>query len=349
MELSCGLYSLAMIYVTLPDDRPRRLPFYLAMEEYLASMPGLEGSVMFMWQVDPTVICGRNQDVEKEVDLAYCRENSIDVVRRKSGGGCVFADRSNIMFSMVTPSADVCTTFSAYTGMIAGMLRAIGLDATDNSRNDILIGDRKVSGNAFYHLPGRSIVHGTMLYDIDPRHMGRAITPSRAKLESKGVKSVNSRLTTVREHSSITLPEFMAHARAWLCGNAEYRLTPDDVAAIEVLEQAYYRPGWLLRPLRHRSTAVTFSRHVEGVGEIRPDITLAPDGSIECINLTGDFFLLSDLDTSLLHRLKGVLPTREAMTSALAGVDASHTIAGLSTGRFIEILTENLKQTTIYE
>lgn len=338
-----------MIYVTLPDDRHRRLPFYLAMEEYLASIPGIGDSVMFMWQVDPTVICGRNQDVELEVDLDYCRENSIDVVRRKSGGGCVFADRSNIMFSMITPSVDVRTTFSAYTGMVAGMLRAIGLDATDNSRNDILIGDRKVSGNAFYHLPGRSIVHGTMLYDMDSRHMGRAITPSRAKLESKGVKSVSSRLTTVREHSAITLDAFMTHARAWLCGSSEMRLTPCDVAAIESIEQAYYRPGWLLRKMGHRRHSGPFSRRIEGVGEICPDITLAPDGTIDRVNLTGDFFLLSDLDTSLLDNLRGVSPTSEAVTAALAGVDASRTIAGLSTGRFAEIITEYLKQPSVYE
>lgn len=338
-----------MIYVTLPDDRHRRLPFYLAMEEYLASIPGIEDSVMFMWQVDPTVICGRNQDVELEVDLDYCRENSIDVVRRKSGGGCVFADRSNIMFSMITPSSDVRTTFSAYTGMVAAMLRAIGLDATDNSRNDILIGDRKVSGNAFYHLPGRSIVHGTMLYDIDPCHMGRAITPSRAKLESKGVKSVSSRLTTVREHSVLTLDQFKTHARAWLCGNSEMRLTPCDVAAIERIEQTYYRPGWLLRKLRGRSHSAPFSRRIEGIGEICPDITFAPDGTIDRVNLTGDFFLLSDLDTTLLDYLRGISPTSEAVTAALAGVDASRTIAGLSTDGFAGIITEYLKQPSIYE
>lgn len=338
-----------MIYVTLPDDRPRRLPFYLAMEEHLASMPGLQDSVMFMWQVDPTVICGRNQDVELEVDLAYCRDNAIDVVRRKSGGGCVFADRSNIMFSMITRSADVQTTFAAYTGMVAGMLRAIGLDATDTSRNDILISGRKVSGNAFYHLPGRSIVHGTMLYDIDPRHMGRAITPSRAKLESKGVTSVASRVTTIREHSSISLTDFKTHARAWLCGTAEMRLTPADVAAIEAIEQTYRRPGWLLKHPSRRHSAAPKSVRIEGVGELCPDITLAPDGTIARVNLTGDFFLLSDLDTSLLDSLRGLPPTPEAIAAALAGVDVSRTIAGLSTPRFVEILTEYLKQPSIYE
>ncbi len=65
------------------------------------------GNYFFSWQVNPTVICGRNQEIDKEVNLAYCRANGIDVVRRRSGGGCVFADRQNFMFSFITDSNDM--------------------------------------------------------------------------------------------------------------------------------------------------------------------------------------------------------------------------------------------------
>lgn len=163
----------------------RRLPFFLALEEWVARrMPA--GDYFFSWQVDPTVICGRNQEIDKEVNLEYCRSHGIDVVRRRSGGGCVFADRQNFMFSFITASDMVVEVFAAYTEMIAAALRKVGIDATSTGRNDITIGGKKVSGNAFYHLPGRSIAHGTMLYDFDPVHISNAITPSKAKLESKG-------------------------------------------------------------------------------------------------------------------------------------------------------------------
>lgn len=323
-----------MIYVDLPDTLQRPLPFYLAMEELLAAMPDAPDHLFFMWQVDPTVICGRNQDVELEVNLPYCRANAIDVVRRKSGGGCVYADRSNIMFSYITHSADVVTTFTRYTSTVAAMLRSMGLDASATDRNDILIGRRKVSGNAFYHLPGRSIVHGTMLYDTDPVHMANAITPSRAKLQSKGVTSVSSRITTVREHSSMTLEEFKGHARRHLCGNRSITLTPAQVLETERMEQAYRRPGWLegTRTPRRRC------ERIEGVGEIATYMTMLPDGSIDRVNLTGDFFLLSDLDSSLLGRLHGVRPERPELDRALQGIDVAKVIAGLSTPRFVELM-----------
>ena len=164
-----------MKYLELPDNTVRILPFYLAMEEYAARVIG-EESLLFMWQVAPTVIFGRNQLIENEVNLPYCREHSIATYRRKSGGGCVYADMSNIMFSYITRSDNVQTTFNDYTQAIAEMLRSLGLNASSGGRNDVLIDGMKVSGNAFYHLPGRSIVHGTMLYDTDMDHMTQAIT-----------------------------------------------------------------------------------------------------------------------------------------------------------------------------
>lgn len=126
------------------DTTGRRLPFFLALEEWVARrLPA--GNYFFSWQVNPTVICGRNQEIDKEVNLAYCRANGIDVVRRRSGGGCVFADRQNFMFSFITDSNDrVAEVFSRYTAMIADALRKLGFDAIESGRNDITIGEKKV-------------------------------------------------------------------------------------------------------------------------------------------------------------------------------------------------------------
>ena len=97
-----------MIYVSLPNDEQRKLPFYLAVEEYVArELPA--GDYFFMWQVQPTVIFGRNQLIEAEVDIDYCRANGIATYRRKSGGGCVYADLDNIMFSYITPDSNAQT------------------------------------------------------------------------------------------------------------------------------------------------------------------------------------------------------------------------------------------------
>ena len=122
------------------------------MEEYIARNLD-KGEYFFMWQVDPTVIFGRNQLIQNEVNIEYCRQHNIQTYRRKSGGGCVYADMTNIMFSYITPDENVSLTFSRYIDMVSEMLRKLGIPAETSGRNDIMIEGRKVSGNAFYHIP----------------------------------------------------------------------------------------------------------------------------------------------------------------------------------------------------
>ena len=193
-----------MKYIELPAEQPRQLTFYLAMEEYVARhvlepSEGVNGDCFFMWQVDPSVIFGRNQLLENEVNMNYCREHGIGIYRRKSGGGCVYADRNNIMFSYITAEQNVGFTFNRYVNMVVHVLQRLGVDARASGRNDVMIGDCKVSGNAFYKMPGRSIVHGTMLYDTDMLNMVGAITPTDAKLLSKGIQSVRQRIALLKE------------------------------------------------------------------------------------------------------------------------------------------------------
>lgn len=324
-----------MKYLSLPDTTTRILPFYLAMEEYAARIMG-QDDIFFMWQVQPTVIFGRNQLIDNEVNLDYCREHGIEYYRRKSGGGCVFADMSNIMFSYITRSDNVEMTYSRYTRAVVAMLQQLGLNASDNGRNDILIDGLKVSGNAFYHLPGRSIVHGTMLYDTDMTHITHAITPSKSKLESKGVKSVASRITTICRHCDISLEDFMTHARKTLC-DGEVKLTERDVVEIEQIMQTYLTPEFILGN-NPRCNLVKQGR-IEGVGELQVSLELNRN-AITQINIAGDYFLLGDLDGGLVDKLHGVQFTRESLTEALDKVDVRQIIMNLSTNQFINFLTD---------
>ena len=232
-----------MKYITLPDSRERRLSFYLAMEEYVARHMQ-EPDCFFMWQVAPTVIFGRNQVVENEVNLEYCREHDIRVVRRKSGGGCVYADMDNLMLSMVTDGDNVGFTFNRFVTMIQLALHKIGVSATSTAHNDIMIGDRKVCGTAFYQLPGRSIVHSTMLYDTNMQHMLNAITPSAEKLEKKGIQSVRQRITLLKDHTPLSLDEIKQKIRDTLC-DGDLVLTEEQVAGIEEIEQTYLKQDFI--------------------------------------------------------------------------------------------------------
>ena len=226
-----------MKYITLPFHEVRRLSFYLAMEEYVARHI-VEPDCFFMWQVEPSVIFGRNQVAENEVNLPYCKEHGIKVYRRKSGGGCVYADMDNVMLSFITDGDNVGFAFNRFINMVLLVLRKMGIEATGTSHNDVMIGDRKVCGTACYHLNGRSIVHSTMLYDTNMTHMLNAITPSEQKLQSKGIQSVRQRITLLKDHTALQLDEVKELIVRTLC-NGERILTAEEVAGIERLEQMY--------------------------------------------------------------------------------------------------------------
>lgn len=232
-----------MKYISLPDEKMHRLSFYLAMEEWVARHLD-EPECFFMWQVKPTVIFGRNQVVENEVNVEYCRERGIEMYRRKSGGGCVYADKGNVMLSYVCNGDNVGFTFNKFLNMVLLVLRKIGVEATSSNNNDVMIGDRKVSGTAFYHLPGRNIVHGTLLYDTDMENMLHAITPSREKLQRKGVESVRQRITLLKDHTDMGLDDVKALIRETLC-IGEYVLTLSEVEEIEQLEANYLKEDFI--------------------------------------------------------------------------------------------------------
>ena len=235
-----------MRYIVLKGDQgARRLSFYLAMEEYVARHID-EDDLFFMWQVRPTVIFGRNQSLENEVNVDYCRANEIEMYRRKSGGGCVYADMGNVMLSYISKEENAGLTFNRFINMLLLVLRRMGIEATGTSHNDVMIGDRKVCGTAFYHIPGRSIVHSTMLYDTNMDHMLNAITPSQEKLQSKGIKSVRQRITFLKDHTSLSLNEIKSIVRTTLC-EGELILSQADIEGIEQLEQTYLRKEFINR------------------------------------------------------------------------------------------------------
>ena len=233
-----------MKYVALPFQEPRRLSFYLAMEEFVARHTD-ESDAFFMWQVEPSVIFGRNQVLENEVNVAYCREHGISLYRRKSGGGCVYADMDNLMLSFVTSEENVNFAFNRFVNMVLLVLRKLGIAATGTSHNDIMIGDRKVCGTACYHLEDRCIVHSTMLFDTNMDHMLNAITPSREKLAKKGIESVRQRITLLKDYTTLDSVEALkALIRETLC-EGERMLTASEVAGIEAIEATYLKEEFI--------------------------------------------------------------------------------------------------------
>ncbi len=323
-----------MIYIALPENQSRRLSFYLAMEEYVARrLPAAD--YFFMWRVEPSVIFGRNQLIENEVNLDFCLKHHIQMYRRKSGGGCVYADRQNIMFSHVTSDEQVGFTFSRYMSLIVNVLRRLGVDASGTGRNDVMIGHRKVAGSAFYKIPGRSIIHNTMLYNTDMINMVGSITPSSAKLLSKGVASVRQRVALLKDYLTLSIEEFMDFVRKALC-TEERTLTEADVKAIEDLEQEYLSDEFIYG--KNPQYTLICRRRIESVGELEARLEVK-NGVIKSANLVGDYFLVGDLDKGLLDKLRGVELTHEALYRALPD-RLDDVIMNLMTEDFILLLTD---------
>ena len=170
---------------------------YLRIEQDLAQQ--VQEPTLFTWVVAPTAIYGRHQLREQEVNEAYCAEHGIRVVQRQSGGGCVYADEGNVMVSYVSPSTHNQEVFDEFLAMLSGAFRQLGYDAVTTEHNDILVGGRKVSGTACYTTPTGTVVHASILYDVNLEALEQAITPTAEKLAKHAVQSVRQRVANLRD------------------------------------------------------------------------------------------------------------------------------------------------------
>lgn len=240
-----------MLHITPPANR--RLVWYLAMEEYLAKH--VEEEIFVTWIVSPTVIFGRHQVMEAEVNMAYCRANNIATYRRKSGGGCVYADEGNLMMSLISPNTHSDQVFQEFLDRITYVLCNLGYAAAKSGHNDIMVDGYKVSGNACYAMPTGTIVHGTMLVNVDFDVLQQAITPSVEKLAKHGVQSVRQRvanlstLTTTKHttshQSTLYHPaQFASILHDALCTSSR-ELTTEEIMEIDRIEQSYLEPAFI--------------------------------------------------------------------------------------------------------
>ena len=233
-----------MTYIQAPADK--RLVWYLAMEEYLAKQ--VDEELFVTWIASPTVIFGRHQVMEAEVNVDFCRANGIAMYRRKSGGGCVYADEGNLMMSMISPNKHSDEVFQQFLDKVSGVLRDLGFAAVKSEHNDIMVEGHKVSGNACYALSTGTIVHGTMLVNVDFEALQQAITPSVEKLAKHGVKSVRQRVANLSQYAAFdsikTLDALNAHLIDALCVRAR-ELSNEEIETINIIEKTYLNPQFI--------------------------------------------------------------------------------------------------------
>ena len=324
-----------MKYILLPKpDTIHQLPFYFAVEEYVARHY-TDDDYFMGWRVNPTVMLGRNQLIDNEVNTDYCKEHKIDIFRRKSGGGCIYADKGCIQFSYISRAVNANEAFALYMQRMADLLKGLKIDAQLSGRNDILIDGTKVSGCAFYQLSNRSVLHNSLLFDTQLDHLSNALTPAKEKLQSKGVESVRQRVTNVATYTQLDILAFMDYVRQEMCGTEVLELTEEDMKGVVEIEKELSSDDFVYG--KNPKYSFVRKHRFEGIGTLEAHIELK-NNIIGSINMVGDYFLLGDIDHDFLSLLKGCEFTREAVEERLDGIDLSTIIRGLKLRQFLRLL-----------
>ncbi len=187
----------------------------IALETYLLKEKNLDEPILLFYINEPSIIIGRNQNTIEEINQTYVEENNIHIVRRMSGGGAVYHDLGNFSFCFITEDdGNSFRDFAKFTEPVIEFLHKAGVkDAALKGRNDLTIGEQKFSGNAMYATNGRMTAHGTILFDSDLDAVSSALKPRKDKIESKGIKSVRSRVTNIKPfvdeaYKNMTTEEF---------------------------------------------------------------------------------------------------------------------------------------------
>ena len=218
----------------------------LAMEQYLLEHIPQNSCILYLWQNKNTVVIGKNQNAWKECRTTLLAEEGGKLARRLSGGGAVFHDLGNLNFTFLMANEDY--DVDRQLMVIGEACRLAGVETQRSGRNDVLAGDRKFSGNAFYHNRSNAYHHGTLMVNVDTDKLGRYLSPPKAKLEAKGIASVRSRVVNLSELApGLTCDKMrtlMAQAFETVYGRKAEVLELPDGAAQEMEETAKIISGW---------------------------------------------------------------------------------------------------------
>lgn len=313
----------------------------LAMEEYVLKNMPKDDSYFLFYVNRPSIIIGKNQNTIEEVNQPYIDEHGIDVVRRISGGGAVYHDTGNLNFSFVTDDdGNSFHNFKKFTEPIVEALQSLGVDADMSGRNDIQVGSAKISGNAMVKVKDRMFSHGTLMLNSELNEVQNALKVNPAKIKSKGIKSVRSRVANISEFldEPLDIDRFKEIILKTIFGEAtqveEYILTDDDWKKIEQLSNEKYRTWeWNYG----RNPKYNFEREEKfekGFVQIKLDVK---KGRIEHAKIFGDFFGEGDI-TELENALEGTMHEFDSIEEALSNYDIYHYFGDIERYELIRLM-----------
>ena len=310
--------------------------FNLALEEIIAEKADFEA--VMLWRNASAVIVGRNQNTAAEIDADFVRQNNIQVIRRITGGGAVYHDLGNINYTIVAPGRQTDeAAFARNAGFVTELLAQLGVEAHFSGRNDILVGDRKVSGSAKSVLLNKTLFHGTLLFDTDINVLSKVLTPSANKIASKGIKSVRSRVANLKEFiPEMDKEQFWQTLQKLTSNYLQTVATPipeEFIAEAEQLAESKYRKwDW------NYGSVIKYaynSRKKFSCGEVEIKFNVINNKIADfCIN--GDFF--GDSPIGILEKqFNDLCPQYEIIAQKIPEMNLNEFISGIKDEEFLQL------------
>lgn len=311
----------------------------LAIEEYCLKYLDPEETYLLFYINQPSIIIGKNQNTIEEINTKYVEDNGIKVVRRLSGGGAVYHDKGNLNFSFITKDdGDSFHNFKKFTEPVIKALEKLGVKAELSGRNDIMADGRKISGNAQFATRGRIFSHGTLLFDSEIEHVVSALNVKKEKIESKGIKSIRSRVANISElmDQKMTTEEFRKILLSYIFDTngdvPQYRLTEKDWEKIHEISRDRYQK-WEWNYGRSPKFNLQHSkRFPAGSIDLRLEVK---KGMIQDCKIFGDFFGVGDI-ADIEKRLIGQQYDRKTISDVLEDMDMRHYFGNVSKEDFLD-------------
>lgn len=314
----------------------------LAIEEYLLRKMDVEKDPFLLFYInEPSIIIGKNQNTSEEINTDYVDSNGIHVVRRLSGGGAVYHDLGNLNYSFITiDDGESFRNFRKFTEPVVKALNSLGINAELSGRNDLMAEGRKISGNAQFSTRGRMFSHGTLMFDTNVEEVVSALKVSKEKIESKGIKSIRSRVANVSEflEKPMAIEEFRSAILNSIFEGEEnvkiWELTEEDWKGINEISRERYG-NWEWNYGKSPKFNVKHS-HRFPVGGI--DVRLQVEkGMVEDAKIFGDFFGVGDI-SEVENAITGVKYERNTLDEAISSIDIPKLLGGITKDEFLKLI-----------
>ena len=318
--------------------------FNIALEEYCFKQLKDEDEIFLLWINEPSIIVGKYQNTIEEINTEYTREKGIHVIRRISGGGAVYHDLNNLNYTIISnrDKGQEGFNFKEFSKPIIETLAELGVKAEFTGRNDLEIDGQKFCGNAQAYIKDRVMHHGCLLFNVDFSALGNALKVSKDKIESKGVKSVRSRVTNILPHlkTPITVEEFgdkiMEYMKKQYPDMKEYVFSKEELDYIA--KRAEIKRSWEWNYGESPEFNITRGKRFKN-GKIQIFATVE-NSRIKNIKFYGDFFGKNEDLSEIENLLKNVKYTAEDVKEKLESIDIGEYFSKFTVDEIVEVIVE---------